>query len=95
MVSMWKPCGVYLETTWCPCGNYVSIWKPHGVHLETMWFLHGNHMMFTWKPHGGNGVISMVKHDKMKTSFPQVEMMFPCFNHIVSMSYLNCGLKLA
>ena len=63
MVSMWKPCGVYVKTMWCPCANHVmstfeSMWcspgkyivftrKPHGIHVETMWCPCGNHEVST------------------------------------------------
>ena len=33
----WKPSGVYVETTWCPHGNYVVyMLLSHSVHVETM-----------------------------------------------------------
>ena len=46
MVSMWKPCGVHMETMWFSHGNHVV------STFEPMCCLPGNHMLCTWKPHG-------------------------------------------
>ena len=33
-MSMWKPCGIHVETMWRPCGNHVvSVWKLCSIHI--------------------------------------------------------------
>ena len=55
MVSMWTPCGFYLDTTLLPHGHHmVSMWIPCDFHVHSMSFS-GGHYMFsnvdtTWFP---------------------------------------------
>ena len=75
MVSMWKPCGVQLDTTWFTCGCYIaSILKPCGVPVEAIWCQCGNHLMSMWK----------------KISVHLEIMWLPSGNHMVSVEIMWC-----
>ena len=45
-MATWKPCGVHVETTWCPPGKHML------STFESIWCPHGNYPVFTSKPHG-------------------------------------------
>ena len=103
MVSIWISCGFEVNTTgsnvntmWFSNGHHVvSMWTWQGFRVDTtslLWFPHDFHR---WKCHF-HGEIPQDGNNIISTSFLWVETMsFPGGNHMVSMFWLNCGLKLA
>ena len=90
MVSTWKPCGVHLNRTWCPCKNHVvSTWKPCGVHIwnhvVSTWKLDSVHVETTWYPYGNHVVSTWITHGVHVAT-----MLCPYRNHMVSMWKPHC-----
>ena len=68
----------------------VYIWKPCGVHLKTICCPHCNHIVLTWKPH-----VIHVETTWKPCGFYMKTMWFLHENHMVSMTFFECSLKLA